>query len=118
MALPARRQKATVDTGRDRRDRCSAHLKFVRSYQCCVPGCQGMPIEAAHVRTGTDGGTGLKPSDCWVVSLCRDHHAEQHRIGETAFEAAYSISLKAIASEFAASSAPWKRYLAAKGARR
>lgn len=85
---------------REQRIRCPGHLKFVRSHECVVPGCHRRPIEAAHVRTGTVCGVGLKPDDSWVVSMCRDHHAEQHRIGETSFEAKYSIDLKALARAF------------------
>jgi hypothetical protein len=60
-----------------------------------------MPVECAHVRVGTDGGVGLKPSDCWAISLCEHHHVEQHSIGEPAFEERYDIDLSAIAQEFA-----------------
>jgi hypothetical protein len=42
-------------------------------------------IEAAHVRMGTDGGMGMKPSDCYVVPLCSACHAYQHKIGERKF---------------------------------
>lgn len=118
MALPARRQRPTADTGRDKRDRCPSHLTFVRSHECCVPGCKAMPIEVAHIRVGTDGGTGLKPSDNWTISLCSDHHAEQHRIGEPAFEVRHSIKMKALAAEFASASPAWKRFLSKKEAQR
>ena len=74
---------------------------WVRRHHCSVPDCKRVPIECAHVRSGTDGGQGLKPSDCWTISLCRYHHAEQHRIGETAFEKRYGIELLALAQEFA-----------------
>lgn len=114
MALPAKRQRQTIDTGRDKRDRCPGHLNFVRGHECSVPGCKEMPIEAAHVRCGTDGGMGMKPSDCWAISLCSAHHAEQHRIGEPAFEAKHLINMKSLAKEFAAASLPWRRYLAKK----
>jgi hypothetical protein len=60
-----------------------------------------MPIECAHVRSGTDGGVGLKPSDCWAISLCEHHHREQHSIGERAFEQRHDIDLLEIAREFA-----------------
>lgn len=49
----------------------------------------------------TDGGMGLKPSDRWCVSLCSAHHAEQHRLGEPAFEQRYGIDLLALAEAFA-----------------
>ena len=60
-----------------------------------------LPIECAHVRCGTDGGKALKPSDRWTLSLCRCHHAEQHHIGERAFEKRYGLDLLALAQEFA-----------------
>jgi hypothetical protein len=36
-----------------------------------------------------------------VISLCQHHHREQHRIGERAFEAKYSLNLRELAEEFA-----------------
>jgi hypothetical protein len=80
---------------------CAAHRSWVRKHFCCVPGCRRTPIECAHVRNGTDGGMGLKPSDKWAISLCEHHHLEQHAIGEAAFEARYDISLIELAREFA-----------------
>ena len=81
-----------------------AHRAWVRRHHCCVPGCMELPVECAHVRGGTDGGIGLKPSDRWVVSLCKLHHAEQHRVGEVTFQETHSIDLLAIAEEFASRS--------------
>lgn len=83
--------------GRD----CPAHRAWIRRHHCSVPGCTGSPIECAHVRRGTDGGQGLKPSDRWTISLCSQHHAEQHRIGEPAFEKRYALDLIATAEQFA-----------------
>jgi hypothetical protein len=79
---------------------CPAHRAWVRRHQCSVPGCANYPCECAHARTGTDGGIALKPSDQWVISLCPDHHIEQHRIGEAEFERRYDICLAELASEF------------------
>ena len=79
---------------------CPAHRAWVRRHHCCVPGCLNIPIECAHVRRGTDGGVGLKPSDRWTVSLCTMHHAEQHRIGETSFESLYGLDLLGLAKAF------------------
>lgn len=59
------------------------HLAFIRRLPCVK--CSATPCEAAHIRSGTGGGTGLKPSDEWTVPLCHEHHAEQHRIGEASF---------------------------------
>jgi hypothetical protein len=83
---------------------CAAHCAWVRRHRCSVAGCRQLPIECAHVRGGTDGGVGLKPSDKWTISLCRLHHREQHDIGEPAFEAEYDLHLRELASEFAARS--------------
>ena len=60
-----------------------------------------MPIECAHVRSGSDGGIGLKPSDRWVISLCRFHHAEQHRVGEATFSKQHALDMINLAREFA-----------------
>ena len=80
---------------------CAAHRAWVRKHCCSVRGCRGLPIECAHVRNGTDGGLGLKPSDKWTISLCRSHHLEQHELGEPAFEARYELNLRHLAKEFA-----------------
>lgn len=88
---------------------CPAHRAWVRHHRCCVPGCTSLPTECAHVRSGTDGGAGLKPSDRWTISLCRSHHAEQHRIGEPAFEDRYAIDLIALAKAFAQRSPHWMK---------
>jgi hypothetical protein len=73
----------------------------VRKHHCSVAGCKRGPIECAHVRTGTDGGVSLKPSDRWCISLCAHHHAEQHRLGERRFEKKYAICLAELAALFA-----------------
>ena len=80
---------------------CAAHRAWVRRHRCCVRGCLRVPIECAHVRKGTDGGLGLKPSDKWTISLCQSHHLEQHVIGEAAFESKYELNLVELAREFA-----------------
>ena len=90
---------------------CPAHRAWVRRHRCSVPGCNALPIECAHIRSGTDGGIALKPSDRWTISLCATHHAEQHRIGEPAFEQRYAIDLTALAEEFARRS-PHRRAMA------
>lgn len=98
VRLPRRLERA--ERRRDGRC-CPAHRAWVRRHRCSVPGCRQLPIECAHVRTGTDGGIALKPSDRWVISLCRNHHAEQHRIGEARFQKRYGLDLYALALEFA-----------------
>lgn len=101
MALPRRIPK---ERNRSERWRSQAHCNFVRQHECCMPGCAERPIEVAHIRSGSDAGMGRKPSDWFTVSLCRSHHAEQHRIGEGPFERSHKIDLHALAAEFAAQS--------------
>ena len=52
------------------------------------------------MRNGTDGGTGMKPSDRWTISLCHNCHANQHHMGEIAFEKAHGIDMKKLAEAF------------------
>jgi hypothetical protein len=82
----------------------------VRLHRCSVSGCQQLPIECAHVRSGTDGGQALKPSDKWTISLCRSHHAEQHQIGEAVFEKRYALDLRGLARKFAQQSPHWRKH--------
>jgi hypothetical protein len=62
----------------------SVPLAFVRQLPCVACG-NAAPSEAAHVRTGTDGGVGLKPADRYTVPLCTACHVKQHQIGELSF---------------------------------
>ncbi|HEX7822876.1 MAG TPA: putative HNHc nuclease [Sphingobium sp.] len=101
MALPRRIPKAAK---RSSRWRSAAHCNFVRSHECVVPGCTSRPIEVAHVRIGSGAGMSQKPDDWQTVSCCRDHHTQQHSIGERSFEKLYSIDLTALADEFASAS--------------
>jgi hypothetical protein len=66
------------------RRRAQQHLAFVRQLSCVACG-KAAPSEAAHVRLGTDGGAGIKPSDRYAVSLCSSCHELQHRFGELRF---------------------------------
>lgn len=77
---------------RESRWRSQAHMNFVRSFACSVPGCQGMPIEAAHVRIGSGAGIGQKPDDWRATPLCKDHHVQQHTIGERTFWETYQAA--------------------------
>lgn len=104
MILPKKRERPRSGIARAPQREWPRHRKFIRSLECCIPHCMlnteprpGDFIECAHVRTGTDGGTGIKPSDWWAVPLCSIHHLEQHTIGEPAFEQRYVIDMKRIA---------------------
>lgn len=93
-------QKIKRDSGRkDAGKRSPAHRNWVRLHACSACGSH-VAIECAHVRTGTDGGIGLKPSDKYCISLCKSCHAEQHRMGEDTFSKVWGIDLLALAEEF------------------
>jgi transcription elongation factor Elf1 len=95
--LPARigRKSNKAEKGR----RSPAHRAWIRGFACSACGST-TAIECAHVRVGTDGGTGIKPSDKWCISLCKDCHAEQHILGEKSFEEYRGINMKALAETF------------------
>jgi len=104
MNFPLRRRKKTAMNCRDSgMIRSDGHLQFCRGFRCSIADhpaheCEGK-IEACHVRAGTDGGTSLKPSDCFVIPICAGGHRLQHQIGEAAFETRFGINMKAIAAK-------------------
>lgn len=59
------------------------HLQFVSELPCLK--CDSSPCDPHHLKTMTDGGIGIKPSDSWAVPLCRAHHTELHNQGEKTF---------------------------------
>lgn len=97
MALP-QRIKSKSDKA-DRGKRSPAHRAWVRGFACSACG-RTDAIECAHVRVGTDGGMGIKPSDRWCISLCKDCHNQQHMQGEETFQKAHGINMKKLAEEF------------------
>lgn len=101
MMLPKRKPKFQSGIMRAPRREWPRHRKFVRSFQCCVPGCEQGPIEFAHVRTAANSGKSIKPADWHGISLCHAHHAEQHQHGAVTFEKKYRIDMMKLAAEFA-----------------
>jgi len=95
VTYPKKKQRVRMGVKDPETIRCQAHKAWVRNTHSCLvgAGCEGRN-EAAHVRTGTDGGMGKKPSDIWIVPLCSYHHSEQHTLGERAFEKKYKINMK------------------------
>jgi hypothetical protein len=71
---------------RQPREKNERHLAFVRTLPCCL--CGAINVDAAHIRVGSinhekrSTGMGEKPSDRWVVPLCRPCHTEQHAAGD------------------------------------
>lgn len=74
---------------RQPREEDPAWLAIVRKMPCLI--CRRTPSDPAHLRTGArqygkpHTGMGEKPSDRWVLPLCRDHHEDQHRGNELAW---------------------------------
>lgn len=59
------------------------HFARIRMLFCVKCG-SGANTEVSHIRKGTDGGTGLKPSAWFVLPLCHSCHYCSHR-GEVTF---------------------------------
>jgi hypothetical protein len=97
--MPAPRIPRPVARGKPKPNlrRRVQHLAFIRQLPCVACG-KAAPSEAAHVRTGTDGGIGRKPGDRYAVPLCPPCHAEQHWVGELTFWAALRIDPLNVAS--------------------
>ena len=103
--IPKRRKPEKMGCNKAPQIRNASHLKWIRGHECAVDWHLHIGrTEAAHVRTATDGGTSLKPSDCWTIPLCAMHHAEQHQIGERTFELRYKIPMRSIAEQLWAKS--------------
>lgn len=114
MSILKRRSFANQRTKEIPQIRCPSHLAWVRGHVCALDAknrrdCLGK-IQAAHVRIGTDGGMGVKPSDSFAIPLCDHHHAEQHAIGEQSFERKYGISMLKIANDLWRQSPHGKRW--------
>lgn len=99
--LPKRRKAPKMDVRQSTVIRSESHKQWIRQFCCILFGKDGHSCagktEAAHVRSLTDGGMGMKPGDNWVIPLCSGAHAEQHHLGEFPFEHKYRIDMKAIA---------------------
>lgn len=73
-----------VSNFKPRRIRDKAHLRFIRKL-CCANCGISKPVEAAHIRYGSNSGIGIKPSDDRTIPLCTVCHFKQHTIGEPKF---------------------------------
>lgn len=102
--LPAKRKPYKSGIERAPKRSWPRHRNWVKKHMCCVPGCTNQNIDFAHVRSAVNSGTGLKPHDAWGISLCRECHEEQHRIGCITFSEYRQINLFRLAKEFASKS--------------
>lgn len=101
IRLPLKRTRPKMGLREPVRREFPRHRKFVRAFGCSVPLCTtGQPIEFAHIRSAANSGVSMKPHDMFGISLCTEHHREQHQIGQAAFERKYQIDLRGIAAAF------------------
>jgi len=74
------------------------YLAWLREQSCVVSGKKAQC--AHHIRLGTNGGTGLKPSDYFCIPLLNEYHttgsSALHIIGEETFLAQFKIDSKKI----------------------
>ena|SRR3990167_3327170 len=105
--IPRKRNRAKMGLRERPQIRSLRHLRFVRARECAIRGkyvfpaeqhiCR-LPIQAAHIRVGTDGGGNLKPSDSFTIPLCVDAHIEQGK-GERTFEKKYGLNTLKMAAD-------------------
>jgi len=63
---------------RPNRWRSKRYLDYLRGQACCRCGL-APPSQVHHLRKGSDGGIGLKPSDTWGVPVCDRCHGVMQR---------------------------------------
>lgn len=98
--LPRRLPKRKAKSGRWK---SQAHCNWLRGFACCA--CDSdVCIEVSHIRIGTDGGMGRKPSDYYSLPLCKICHQSLHQKGERTFYDVNNISALELAVEFAKAS--------------
>ena len=73
-----------------------AYLKWLRNQPCAASA--GKAQCAHHIRTGTNGGSSLKPSDYFCIPLTNEHHTTGlfaiHVIGEETFFKEFKLKKK------------------------
>lgn len=116
IAIPRKVPKQTRTAFGVIRRHWPRHVAFIKQHECANPACKKHPVDPAHVRKGTDGGAGIKPSDWWTIPLCRPCHDRQHRVGEPAFERETGIDMKALALAMAKRSPDKRMQMAMKEA--
>jgi hypothetical protein len=79
----------------ERGKRSPAHRQWVREHACCSCGSI-VAIECAHVRTAANSGMGIKPSDAFTISLCKECHHMAHTMGDDAL----CLDMMGLAREF------------------
>lgn len=87
-----------MELSKHRAHRNPKYLEWLRGQKCAV---SGQPAECAHhIRLGTNGGAGLKPSDYFCIPLLNDYHVcginALHVIGEETFLTRFGLDPKAL----------------------
>jgi hypothetical protein len=72
--------KSVLAIAAPRRYRDREHLQFVAQQACLV--CGRKPSDPHHLRRVQPQALGRRPSDEYVVPLCRVHHRAAHRVGD------------------------------------
>ena len=80
--------------------RSPEYLDWLRDQPCAIGGTCAGRTQACHVRRGTDGGMGLKPSDQYALPMCGAHHGEQHMAGEQTFADRHGVNLLGLAAGY------------------
>ena len=78
--------KAALRFGMEGVTKAPDYLDWLRGLACAV--CYALPVEPAHLRLRAGPGTGAglaQKNDRYVLPLCRECHARQHRVGERVF---------------------------------
>lgn len=88
--------------------RSDSHLKFVRSYDCCITKdgehCNGTPVVAHHLTFLGNRSMSKKPCDSDTLPLCFKHHYILHWMGERSFWKEKGIDPELIADDLASRS--------------
>lgn len=90
-----------------------AYLKWLREQPCIVTGRRGNDnetVDPAHFRWGTDGGMGLKPSDCYALPLLHSEHLSQGN-GEPSYWLAAVRKNPRLLCEFIGDALRWRYHV-------
>lgn len=101
------------------RHRCPAHLAWIKTLPCAVPGCRNLDIDAHHLTIMHPKARGLKAGDDQAVPLCRrPHHRQLHDRGnERGWWRAIGVDAVALAAQLWRSSVLTGRYKPTEDAR-
>ncbi len=100
IRLPPRRKPLRSGIEREVKREWPRHRKWLRTFHCVTPDCDGSQIEVSHLRSAANAGVGIKPHDAFAVPMCSECHRYYHNIGHKAFERINMVDLFAMAAMF------------------